>query len=390
MNQLSEYRNSLNDVLKRKNQEIRNKTKVCNDKYASLQQHCEQRFNNWKSFYKQFQLVGTLSTQLDELESQLRQVCENFAELEKVYETQRQEAHEATLVAHEKVMKKSLEQYKVNQDKSIVTAEKEFDKKIEELQKQSVQMRGQVFDIAVVNVDKLPVYKTSELRVSTGSLSAGQVVQILHKEKRFAKLRYPVLGWVVFHERKGDNLKMVDSVEEAQDLIAAHHKEELRIKEDKWNQNREKRKEAELERRKKIAELEKKREEASRPAKEVEQLKRQVENLKKQNQGLKSQVNTSLLRRRRERHTVVVSDAGIESINGTYVYSRLFNSKPLFRNKNGAILYFREFWKLNDIEEFTGWLYYNPNDVEKPPEDPWTCAQRSADFEPAPTIVNSV
>lgn len=65
--------------------------------------------------------------------------------------------------------------------------------------------------------------------------------------------------------------------------------------------------------------------------------------------------------------------AAAESCNGIFVYQGNHKGKPLFKNENGAIMYFNEFWKMSSSYKVTAWNYAVTTATGPvPPEGSWT------------------
>jgi len=78
---------------------------------------------------------------------------------------------------------------------------------------------------------------------------------------------------------------------------------------------------------------------------------RSLMKLEKRLAGVEEKISTTVL---------IVEGASIESVNGTYVEHGVHNLKPFYKKmgQSGAIIYFDFFWKMNDTDDTTTWLYH--------------------------------
>merc|ERR1711924_111695 len=73
------------------------------------------------------------------------------------------------------------------------------------------------------------------------------------------------------------------------------------------------------------------------------------------------------------RSTALVAEgAASERCNGRYVYDGTHKGRPLFKTAAGAIIFFSDFWKMNNGHKVTSWLYAAPAEMGLlPPVGNW-------------------
>merc|ERR1719362_587011 len=91
---------------------------------------------------------------------------------------------------------------------------------------------------------------------------------------------------------------------------------------------------------------------------------------------------------------LVVSGAGGKgaACNGTYIFDRMQDTRPLYKNDSGAIVYWNDMndaWMINNEDQCGGWFYEQPRNFRSdwPPSGTWsTTGYEGGDAFPPPSV----
>ncbi|CAJ1389345.1 unnamed protein product [Effrenium voratum] len=78
-----------------------------------------------------------------------------------------------------------------------------------------------------------------------------------------------------------------------------------------------------------------------------------------------------------------VVGAGLPAVNGSYTATGTYNGKPMYKKEDGAILYWKNMWKLNDSDNTGGW-WYERDDTSA--TGAWETAAGLGWVDPAPVV----